>query len=83
MDKGWRVGLGPTLGCQNVWSDRLNSIVQVELPYWQDSSEWNLRIQSTLQYSLNHQNSLNVNWEYQQQNQLDWQKIGLGFVHYF
>ncbi|ENV15085.1 Lnb N-terminal periplasmic domain-containing protein [Acinetobacter guillouiae] len=83
LDKGWRVGLGPTLGCQNVWSDRLNSIVQVELPYWQDSSEWNLRIQSTLQYSLNHQNSLNVNWEYQQQNQLDWQKIGLGFVHYF
>lgn len=83
MDKGWRVGLGPTLGCQNVWSDRLNSIVQVELPYWQDSSEWNLRIQSTLQYSLNRQNSLNVNWEYQQQNQLDWQKIGLGFVHYF
>ncbi|MFW1737670.1 hypothetical protein ACG9X0_22120, partial [Acinetobacter sp. ULE_I080] len=72
-----------TLGCQNVWSDRLNSIVQVELPYWQDSSEWNLRIQSTLQYSLNRQNSLNVNWEYQQQNQLDWQKIGLGFVHYF
>jgi hypothetical protein len=83
LDKGWRVGLGPTLGCQNVWSDRLNSIVQVELPYWQDSSEWNLRIQSTLQYSLNRQNSLNVNWEYQQQNQLDWQKIGLGFVHYF
>ncbi|MBK5646430.1 MAG: hypothetical protein I4N51_04495, partial [Acinetobacter sp.] len=83
LDKGWRVGLGPTLGCQNIWSDRLNSIVQVELPYWQDSSEWNLRILSTLQYSLNRQNSLNVNWEYQQQNQLDWQKIGLGFVHYF
>jgi len=83
LDKGWRVGLGPTLGCQNLWSDRLNSIVQVELPYWQDSSQWNLRINSTLQYSLDKQNSLNVNWEYQQQNQIDWQKIGLGFVHYF
>ncbi len=83
LDKGWRIGLGPTVGCQNLWTDRLNSIVQVELPYWQDSSQWNLRINSTLQYSLDKQNSLNVNWEYQQQHQLDWQKIGLGFVHYF
>ncbi len=83
LDKGWRVGVGPTVGCQNLWTDRLNSIVQVELPYWQDSSQWNLRLNSTLQYSLNKQNSLNINWEYQQQNHLDWQKIGLGFVHYF
>ncbi len=83
LDKGWRIGLGPTVGCQNLWTDRLNSVVQVELPYWQDSSQWNLRIHSTLQYSLDKQNSLNVNWEYQQQNQIDWQKIGLGFVHYF
>ena len=83
LDKGWRIGVGPTVGCQNLWTDRLNSLVQVELPYWQDTNQWNLRINSTLQYSLNKQNSLNINWEYQQQNQLDWQKVGLGFAHYF
>ena len=83
LDEGWRVSLGPTFGCQNVWSDSLNSVIEVELPYWQDVSQWNLRINSTLQYSLNKQNSVNVNWGYQQQNQLNWQKIGLGFVHYF
>ena len=83
LDQDWRVGLGPTVGCQNIWTDHFNSLVQVELPYWQDLSQWNLRVNSTLQYSLNQQNSINVNWQYQQQNQLDWQKIGFGFVHYF
>lgn len=83
LDDGWRIGLGPTLGCQNIWSDRLNSVIQVELPYWQDSSQWNLRLNSMFQYALDSQNSLNLKWEYQQQNQLDWQKIGFGFVHYF
>lgn len=83
LDKGWRLGLGPTVGCQNIWSDRLNSVVQVELPYWQDTSQWNLRVNSLFQYALDSQNSVHLKWEYQKQNQIDWQKVGLGFVHYF
>lgn len=39
LDKGWRVGIGPTLGCQNIWSACMNSLVQLELPYWR-SSQW-------------------------------------------
>lgn len=34
LDKGWRVGMGPTLGCMNQWFERFNSVVQIELPYW-------------------------------------------------
>ena len=33
LDKGWRVGLGPTVGCMNKWTDNINSVVQIELPY--------------------------------------------------
>ena len=83
LDKGWRIGLGPTIGCQNLWTDRLNSVVQLELPYWEDSHQWNLRINSYLQYSLSSQNSFRVGWEYQQQGHLDWMKGSFGIAHYF
>ena len=83
LDDGWRVGVGPTVGCQNLWTDKLNSIVQVELPYWEDSHQWNLRVNSYLQYSLSSQNSLRVGWEYQQQDSKDWMKGSFGFAHYF
>lgn len=83
LDNGWRVGMGPTAGCQNIWTDKVNSLIQVELPYWEDSHQWNLRLNSAVQYSLNQQNSISLNWEYQQQNDLDWMKYGIGFYHYF
>ena len=83
LNRGWRVGLGPTLGCQNIWSDQLNSLVQLELPYWEDSHQWNLRVSSMLQYSIDQQNSLRVSWEYQQQHSKDWMKLGLGYIRYF
>ena len=83
LDDGWRIGLGPTMGCQNIWTDRLNSLVQLELPYWQDASQWNLRLNTGLNYAVDAQNSLRMTWQYQQQNHVDWSKTSLGFVHYF
>nr|WP_252053565.1 DUF4105 domain-containing protein [Acinetobacter silvestris] len=83
LDQGWRIGIGPTLGCQNVWSDRVNSLLQLELPYWSDSQQWNVRFNSMLQYSINQQSSFRVNWEYQQQQRKDWMKLGLGYVRFF
>lgn len=38
LDKGWRVGVGPTLGCMNQWLEKFNTVVQVELPYWEDQN---------------------------------------------
>ena len=83
LDKGWRVGMGPTVGCQNVWSTQINSLVQVELPYWEDTHQWQFKLNSQVQYSLDAQNALRLQWEYQQQDQKDWQKTALGLIHYF
>lgn len=83
LDKGWRLGMGPTVGCQNIWADHINSIVQVELPYWEDSHQWQVRLNSQVQYALNAQNALRVGWEYQYQNHQDWNKLSLGYVRFF
>lgn len=83
LDKGWRVGLGPTVGCMNKWTDNINSVVQIELPYWEDQSQWNLRVGSQLQYSLNSNNALRLNWDFKQQDHKDWSKVGLGYVWFF
>ncbi|WP_288400852.1 DUF4105 domain-containing protein [uncultured Acinetobacter sp.] len=83
LDKGWRVGAGPTVGCMNVWSDNINSVVQVELPYWQDQNQWNLRVGTQLQYSVNTNHALRLNWDFEQQDHKDWNKVGLGYVLFF
>ncbi|NKG34693.1 DUF4105 domain-containing protein [Acinetobacter junii] len=83
LDKGWRVGVGPTIGCMNILTDKINSVVQIELPYWEDQSQWNLRVGSQLQYSLNSNNALRLNWDFEQQDHKDWSKVGLGYVWFF
>ncbi|WP_293737929.1 DUF4105 domain-containing protein [uncultured Acinetobacter sp.] len=83
LDKGWRVGAGPTVGCMNVWSDNINSVVQVELPYWQDHNQWNLRVGTQLQYSVNTNHALRLNLDFEQQDHKDWNKVGLGYVLFF
>lgn len=83
LDKGLRVGAGPTVGCMNVWSDNINSVVQVELPYWQDQNQWNLRVGTQLQYSVNTNHALHLNWDFEQQDHKDWNKVGLGYVLFF
>ena len=83
LDKGWRLGMGPTVGCQNIWTDRINSIVQAELPYWEDSHQWQVRLNSQVQYALNAQNALRVGWEYQVQDHQDWNKLSFGYVRFF
>ncbi|MDV2440497.1 DUF4105 domain-containing protein [Acinetobacter gerneri] len=83
LDKGWRVGAGPTVGCQNIWTDKINSLVQVEMPYWQDASAWQIRLDTQLQYVLNQQNTLRLKWQYQEQKGTDWTNTSLGYVHYF
>lgn len=83
LDRGWRVGLGPTVGCQNIWSEHINSLVQVELPYWEDSHQWQVRLNTQLQYLFNQQNALRLHWQYQQQKGKDWDQTGLSYLHFF
>lgn len=83
LDKGWRVGVGPTLGCMNQWFERFNSVVQIELPYWEDQNQWNLRVNTQWQYVINHNNAVRLNWDYEQQNHQDWMKSSLGYIWFF
>ncbi|UUS61779.1 DUF4105 domain-containing protein [Acinetobacter sp. YH16056_T] len=83
LDQGWRVGLGPTLGCQNIWSERFNSLVQAELPYWEDVHQWNLKLDAELQYIVNQQNALRLGYEYQQQDDQAWNKLKLSYVFFY
>ncbi|MFA3126670.1 DUF4105 domain-containing protein [Acinetobacter pittii] len=83
LDKGWRVGMGPTLGCMNQWFERFNSVVQIELPYWEDQNQWNLRVNTQWQYLINRNNAVRLNWDYEQQNHQDWMKSSLGYVWFF
>lgn len=83
LDKGWRVGMGPTLGCVNQWFERFNSVVQIELPYWEDQNQWNLRVNTQWQYVINRNNAVRLNWDYEQQNHQDWMKSSLGYVWFF
>lgn len=83
LERGWRVGIGPTLGCQNIWSPQLNSVLQLELPYWEDAQQWNVRLQGQLQYVLNPQHTLRLGWEYQQQDQQDWHQTSIGYAWFF
>ncbi|OTG83407.1 hypothetical protein B9T33_03120 [Acinetobacter sp. ANC 5054] len=83
LDQGWRIGVGPTVGCQNIWSDRINSLLQVELPYWQDSNQWNLKVNGQLQYLFNQQNALRLGYEYEQQDAKNWDKFQLSYIYFY
>lgn len=83
LDKGWRSGIGPTLGCQNIWSERINSLLQAELPYWEDSHQWNLKLNAQVQYLLNQQNALRIGYVYQQQDTKDWDKFKLSYTFFY
>ncbi|EPW8197015.1 DUF4105 domain-containing protein [Acinetobacter baumannii] len=83
LDKGWRVGVGPTLGCMNQLLEKFNTVVQVELPYWEDQNQWNLRLNTQWQYAINSNNAIRFNWDYEKQNHLDWMKSSLGYVWFF
>ncbi|WP_225875000.1 hypothetical protein, partial [Acinetobacter baumannii] len=55
----------------------------VELPYWEDQNQWNLRLNTQWQYAINSNNAIRFNWDYEKQNQLDWMKSSLGYVWFF
>ena len=75
--------MGPTVGCQNIWTDQINSLIQIELPYWHDSQQWQFKSHTQVQYGFNAQNAVRLSWQFQQQQSKDWQQWGLGLIRYF
>lgn len=83
LDDGWRLGLGPTWGCQSIWSEHIQSWLQVSLPYWSDAKQWQLRTQATMQYRINAQQVLRFNIDAQQQQKKSWQSGALSYHWYY
>ena len=83
LDKGWRFGLGPTVGCQNILTEKINSLVQIELPYWEDQHQWGVNLHSAIQYVFHPQHAIRFNWHYQFQNHQNWNQTSLGWIKYF
>lgn len=79
----WRAAPAPTFGCLNRWTEQIHSVVQVEVPYWLEQNQWNPRLNTQWQYAINPQNSLRINWQYQQQNHQDWNKWTIGYATFF
>lgn len=83
LDLGWRTGIGPTAGCQSLWSDQINSVVQVELPFWDDVDQWQMKAKTELQYVIQPNQTLRVGYEYQLQDHKNWDRLSFSFVQYF
>lgn len=83
LDLGWRTGIGPTIGCQSRWSDQLNSVLSLEVPFWDDVDQWQIKAKGELQYTWQQHQALRIGYEYQTQDSKAWDKLSFSFVQYF
>ncbi|RKG34662.1 DUF4105 domain-containing protein [Acinetobacter tianfuensis] len=83
LDQGWRAGAGPVFGCQNIWSEKVSSTLRAELPFWSDSSQLNLRLNTQVQYAVSPQHALRAGFSYQEQNAQDWHQWQIGYSYYY
>ena len=83
LDLGWRSGVGPILGCQNLWTSRIQSVLQAELPYWDDQQQWQLKLNAQVQYSFSANHAMRLKYEYEQQDSQHWQGIHLGYSWFY
>ncbi len=78
------LALGPTLGCQNIWSERFNQFGSSRAyRIGKIAHQWNLKLDAELQYIVNQQNALRLGYEYQQQDDQDWNKLKLSYVFFY
>lgn len=87
LDKGWRVGVGPTLGC--LWNTPKFSLqIQNATDYWQDSHVWQNQWQVGLQVPLNlgladRRQALRLAWQQTQQGSQRSQEVSASWLRYF
>ena len=83
LDQGWRVGVGPLLGCQSQWTEAINSVMRVQLPYWQDQQQWQFNTKFELQYQLDPQQAVALQYQYEQQNAKTWDEFKLRYSVFY
>lgn len=83
LNDGWRMGLGPKLGCQTVWFDRVSSWLELNMPLWHDSQQWQIQPHLHLQYQIQPQHMLAFGYELEYQNTQHWQGMRLGYSWFY
>ncbi len=87
LDKGWRVGAGPTVGC--LWNLPYFSLqLQNATDFWQDDHTWQNQWQVGAQIPLHtgspdHQQAVRVSWQQTQQGSLRYQEASAAWLLYF
>ncbi len=87
LDKGWRVGVGPTLGC--LWNTPKFSLqLQNATDFWQDSHTWQNQWQVGLQVPLSlgaseRRQALRFAWQQTQQGSQRSQEASASWLWYF
>ncbi len=82
LDDGWRVGLGPRIGCRQQ-SSVGQLLVDVQSLYHQDSNQLLHTAKLGYQWQINTNNAIRLNTHFEQQQQRHWQSGELGWVKYF
>jgi hypothetical protein len=82
LDEGWRVGLGPRIGCRQQ-SSIGQLLVDVQSLYHQDSNQLLHTVKLGYQWQINTNNAIRLNTHFEQQRQHHWQSGELGWVKYF
>lgn len=99
LQKGYRVGLGATLGCIQQFNENLRGIISVDLPYWYQHNGgehladkpshqhgyWQPQATLGMQYDINKQQAFRLSGSYLwQPNHLANDKAGqLAYLYYF
>lgn len=90
LDKGWRVGAGPTVGC--LWNlPQMSLQIQNATDFWQDNHRWQNQWQVGAQIPLNlgflnrsgQRDALRFAWQQTQQSSLRYQEASVSWLLYF
>jgi Domain of unknown function (DUF4105) len=87
LEKGWRVGAGPTVGC--LWNlPHISLQLQNTTNFWQDDHRWQNQWQVGTQIPLpfdshNRRHALRLAWEQTQQGGLRYQEASASWLLYF
>jgi hypothetical protein len=90
LDKGWRVGIGPTIGC--LWNlPQFSLQLQNVTDFWQDHHTWQNQWQVGAQIPLNigwidrtkQRQALRFSWQQTQQGSLRYQEASASWLLYY
>jgi hypothetical protein len=84
LDKGWRAGIGPSLGC--LWNQPAVSLMLEGADlYWQDSHSWQsqLKLGAQIPLGTDQRQALRVNLQQSQQGSQRHHEASLAWLRYF